>query len=337
MTFLFASCRNHESISSSILEDDAIYPVVTSEFFLKGTEIELKVGRIKNMFILKDKLLISEIKGNNILLSYSLIDNSITEFGHIGEGPENLTTPEFTKVVNIVENEESVIIFDFLTKSLYKLSLSDHSLNKIYDGKFDDATIQSMNLIGDSIVVFVGGRSSSLKFLNIKSNTSVSTVLKNPFNRPLEDHEIQKININDFGFNVTHNYGYTWNLINNYLDIYSTEGEILKSFQFGENKNIIKDKIIRKYAYYYKANSYKDFIYGLYGGFELNDQFLNMINISHLKSEVHIYNFNEPTLKRYILDRIVNTCAIDFKNNVIYCIQEGGNEDKPLVKYEMEN
>lgn len=332
---IFITCGDDNRSKAVVYENGVSLSLVSSTHELKGKEIELNTGYVKDINFFNEKLILLQYSGKNLITTFSTTDGSIHEFGHIGEGPGNIATPEFVKMVQIFEKTETILFYDYLSKSLYKLNLIEDLFQKIYNDNLNDAAIQSINIFGDSTIVIVGSSQSPLIFKNIKGNLINLITLINPLSRPLQIEEVQQLIPKDFGINSEHNLGFSWNIVKNCIDVYSNDGFLIKSYCYGENLNIT-NKINRNYAYYYNVKSCEDYLYGLYGGFESNDQFLNTM-FKYLKSEIHIFNFKDNSFKRYRLDRLVNTCVIDFKNNAIYCIQPRGDENKPLIKYEMEN
>lgn len=294
----------------------------------------LKAGKIQNISIYQDKLLIKENSGNDIITVYSIKEGTYEGYGNIGEGPGKIPTPEFSKLVQ-VEEEGSVIIFDFLTKKLYRLSLNDKSLKPVYNLSQEQGAAQSANWLDDSLVALADPMDSPIRILNLKNKKSIPIRMEQPFQRTLTVEERMQWYPKDLAFNSTYGLLLTWSILSNALNLIDLEGLQSKAYQFGENHNLADNKISRDKIYYYDGKTSGDWVYALYGGFDLDGMFLNKI-ISHIRSELHVYNLKEATLRRYKLDRLVNTCAIDFSNKYIYCIQEGGNEDKPLVKYEMD-
>jgi 6-phosphogluconolactonase (cycloisomerase 2 family) len=159
-----------------------------------------------------------------------------------------------------------------------------------------------------------------------------------PYNKSFDlenpKNYLESANPRDIGFNKKHKILYTWNSVLNSIDLHDRNGVFIKSYSFGTNKNINNKKFEGNYFYYYKIKSYGDYIYGLYAGFNTVENFTESL-IPNLKSEVHVFNVKTDEMKRYKLDRLINSCTIDFENNIIYCIEEN-SESQPLVKYEID-
>ncbi len=173
------------------------------------------------------------------------------------------------------------------------------------------------------------------KFSIFDLNTNETKVIPNIINDEIinPDQFYSAITPKDIGYNVEHKILFTWNGVLNTIDLYDTNGEFIKSYSYGTNQNIEDNKFKRKYFYYYNIKSQGDYIYGLYAGFNSLDNFTEAL-IPRLKSQIHIFNIRTDETKIYQLDRLINACAVDFSNNVIYAIEEG-NESQPLVKYEI--
>lgn len=316
------------------IEDGVSSPLTILDKPLKGLELVLKSGKIQSINIYKDKLIIKESNGSHIVTVYSLKEGTYAGYGSIGEGPGKIPNPEFCKLVH-VEEEGSVMIFDFLTKKIYRLSFTDNTLEPVYTLSRKEGAAQSGIWLGDSMLALADPSGDPLRILDLKSDKSTKAGLELPFRRTLTPEERMQWYPKDLAFNSKHRILVSWSIVSNTLSVYNIKENSLKGYQFGTNQNLADQKIRRKHIYYFDARTSGDWVYGLYGGFELNDRFMNKL-ISHIRPELHLYDLKGDTLRRYRLDRLVNTCAIDFTGDCIYCIQEGGNEDKPLVKYEMD-
>ncbi len=328
------SCSREANSSAVLIEDGVSSSLIILDIPLTGLELPLKSGKIQSINIYKDKLIIKESNGSHILTVYSLKEGTYTGYGSIGEGPGKIPNPEFCKLVH-VEEGGSVMIFDFLTKKIYRLSLMDNTLAPLYTLSREEGAAQSGIWLGDSILALADPAGDPIRILDLKSDKSIPASLELPFRRTLTPEERMQWYPKDLAFNTKHRLLLTWSIVSNTLSVNSTNGYNLKDYQFGANQNLDDNQIHRNKIYYYDGKTSGDWVYALYGGFDLNGQFLNKI-ISHIRSELHLYDLKGDTLRRFRLDRLVNTCAIDFTGNCIYCIQEGGKEDKPLVKYEMD-
>jgi hypothetical protein len=251
--------------------------------------------------------------------------NVVLNIGSIGEGDYDFMSNGFLKIVDV----DSVIqIYDFSTKSISLFeSITGELVDKIYlSNEFN--TAQSAFAIDSNEVLIVDLMSSeefnrTFKGANIQSpKFHISSAVC-----PLSDLKPRDIvYMNKLDKIVTYNIAW------NYINVYSGENQDPVRFEFGINENIEDDLYIgRNHLYYYDVDMVDSRVYALYIGVSSAKQLI-MSNVGALKSELHAYDLKESRVVRYFLDRLVNACSFDSKNNLIYCIQEGNN-DHPIVLF----
>jgi hypothetical protein len=293
-----------------------------------------KYGLIADIHFMNDKLLMLDVKSDSIFVHYNLKGELKKSFNK-GEGPNEFVSPQFLKITGFNNFSTDIQIFDF-NKGLFKLNLIDQKKESYFTlGNYDYKTsVQSIVLIEEGIFA-MANLDPLIKFSIY--NDVVKKTKKIPHNKNFDivnyKRYLESVTPVDIGFNKKHKLIYTWNGALNSIDLHDKNGVFIKSYSFGTNKNINNKNFDRKYFYYYNVKSQGDYIYGIYAGFNTFDNFTESL-IPNLKSEIHVFNIKTDEMKRYKLDRLVNSCSIDFENNIVYCIDEN-SESQPLMKYEI--
>jgi|GEM_PF-4582463 hypothetical protein len=303
---------------------------------LEGSNIgpKDKYGLIDDVYFIDNNLFMLDVKSDSIFLTYNLKGEIKKHFSK-GEDPNQFVSPEFLKISNINDLKSDVHIFEY-RKGLYQLNLTSKRKTPLL--KFADyglpLGIQSVSMMDKGEFAFVDTDPKTIFSLFDLDKKEIKGIPHNINNEIINPNQYYSaITPKDIGYNKDHKILFTWNVVLNTIDIYSTNGELIKSYGYGTNQNIENKKFERRYIYYYNVKSQGDFIYGLYAGFNTVDNFTEAL-IPSLKTQLHIFNIRTNEAKIYQLDRLINACAVDFTNNIIYAIEEN-SESQPLVKYEI--
>jgi hypothetical protein len=336
LILLFTSCENETESSFLISKEGERKQLSISPKHLEGSNIGPvdQYGLIDDIYFFDNNLLMYDVKSDSIFLTYNLTDEIKMHFSK-GEGPHQFVSPEFLKISNINDLASDVQIFQF-GKGLYQLNLEHNQKNPLF------ILSEYGSIRGVQSVIMMGKGKFATVDIEPKTKLSIFDLnTKEPKNIPQNindeiinsDQYYAAITPKDIGYNKNHEILFTWSGALNTIDLHDANGELIKSYVYGTNQNVEGNKFKRKYFYYYNLKSQGDYIYGLYAGFNMIDNFTQAV-IPILKSQVHIFNIRTNETRIYHLDRLINTCAVDFKNNVIYGIEEN-NESQPLVKYEI--
>ncbi len=256
-------------------------------------------------------------------------------FLRVGEGPDEVYSPQLIKLINTNQESSSIDYFNFGNAGLYRIKPTNASQPQLlFQVPKKYSQIQSCVKINDSIFAFVGPLDmGEVIIANIFDSSEIVVPHKQPLNRELNREEAKRLAVADIGYNRAHNCLYYWSIDFNSIYLRHIDGSPFKTYSFGTNKNIQEDGYSSDYMYYYSLKSEGDFIYGLYVGISSVEGFLEEY-IPLFKSELHLYNIRTDEVTRYKLDRLVNYCTIDFDQRLIYAVEED-NEDQPIVVYKM--
>jgi hypothetical protein len=293
-----------------------------------------KYGLIDDIYFIDNNLFMYDVKSDSIFLTYNLKWEIKKHFSK-GDSPNQFVSPQFLKISNINDIKLDVHIFEY-GKGLYQLNLTNNQktpLFKLANNASPTAT-QGVTMLEKEKFALVD-IDPKTKFSIFDLNTKETTNVPQNINDEIinADQYYVAITPKDIGYNKDHKILFTWNGVLNTIDLYDTNGEFIKSYGYGTNQNIKDNNFKRKYFYYYNIKSQGDYIYGLYAGFNTLENFTANL-IPFLKPQLHIFNIRTNEAKIYQLDRLINACAVDFTNNVIYAIEEN-SESQPLVKYEI--
>lgn len=335
--FFYLSCKK-ESPNYYIKESANIKQVENFSYNeLQGINIGPinKYGLIDDIHYMNNELLMLDVKSDSIFVKYNL-NGKLKKSFNKGGGPNEFISPQFLKITSFSNFSNDVQIFNF-NKGLYNLNLINQKKTPYFKlDKYDYKTsIQSIVMIEEGVFA-IANLDPLIKF-SIYNDVEKKTK-KIPHNKNLDlvnsTSYFETITPRDIGFNKKHKILYTWNGALNSIDIHDSNGTFIKSYSFGVNKNVNNKKFKKDYLYYYKIKSQGDYVYGIYAGFNTVDNFTESL-IPNLKSEIHVFNIKTDEMTRYKLDRLINSCTMDFENNIAYCIEEN-SESQPLVKYEID-
>jgi hypothetical protein len=336
LTILFTSCEKKNESLFILNNEGEMKQLSFSPKQLDGSNIGPidKYGLIDDIYFIGNNLFMYDVKSDSIFLIYNLKGKLKKYFTH-GEGPNQFFSPQSLKISNISNIVSDVKIFEF-GKGLYQLNLKNNQKTPLFSVKNYGSTsaIQSVTMMENEKFALVDTDQKtilSIFDLKTKKTTEIPHIINEEIINP--DQYYSGITPPDIGFNEEHKILFTWTGVFNTIDLYDSNGDFIKSYRYGTNLNIEDNKFKRKYFYYYNIKSHGDYIYGLYAGFNTLDNFTEAL-IPRLKSQLHIFNINTNEARIFQLDRLINACAVDFTNNVIYAIEEG-NESQPLVKYEI--
>jgi len=295
-----------------------------------------KYGLIDDIFFMDNELLMLDVKSDSIFLKYNLKEGGVKKSIIKGVGPNEIATPQFLKITSFSNFSNDIQVYNY-NKGLFKIDFVDQKTTSYFKlAKFDHKTsVQSIVMINKGIYA-ITSLDSQIKFSiysDITKETKQIPLSKKNLEIVFPKDVFQSTTPVDIGYNRKHKIIFTWDGYFNSIDLHDENGFFIKSYTFGSNKNIVNGKFTPKYFYYYNVKSQGDYIYGIYAGFNTKDNFTESL-IPHLKSEVHVFNIKTDEIKIYKLDRLINSCTIDFKKNIIYSIEEN-SESQPLVKYEM--
>lgn len=303
---------------------------------LEGTNIGPKdmYGLIDDIYFIDNNLFMLDIKSDSIFLTYNL-NGEIQKHFSKGEDPDQFFSPQFLKISTINDIKSDVHIFEY-RKGLYQLNLTNNQKTPIF--KLADFGLplgmQNVAMMEKGIFAFVDTDPKtifSIFNLDTKDTKGIPHRINDEILNP--DQYYAAITPPDIGYNKDHKILFTWTGVFNTIDLYDTKGNFIKSYGYGTNQNIQDNMFKRKYFYYYNVKSEGDYIYGLYAGFNTLENFTADL-IPFFKTQLHIFNIRANEARIYQLDRLINACAVDFTNSVIYAIEEN-SESQPLVKYEI--
>jgi hypothetical protein len=303
---------------------------------LEGSNIgpKDKYGLIDDVYFIDNNLFMLDVKSDSIFLTYDLKGELKKHFSK-GEDPTQFVSPEFLKISTINDLKSDVHIFEY-RKGLYQLNLTSKRKTPLF--KLADyglpLGIQSVSIMEKGEFAFVDLDPKtifSIFDLDKQETKGISHTINDKILNA--DQYYSAITPKDIGYNKDHNILFTWTGVFNTIDLYDAKGNFIKSYGYGTNQNIQDNKFKREYFYYYNVKSEGDYIYGLYAGFNTLENFTADL-IPFLKTQLHIFNIRTNEAEIYELDRLINACAVDFMNNVIYAIEEN-SESQPLVKYEI--
>lgn len=337
LILLFFSCTKDKKHFYLIKNNDSKLIKTTTINTLSGENIGPidKYGLIKDIQYNNNELLMLERKSDSVFIKYNLLNKSIKKSITRGEAPNQIRSPQFAKITGFYNFSDSIQIYDF-NKGLFNINFDKQKITPIFKLDKTDyrSTVQSIVMIKNNLYAFANLDIEKFYILD-DINKEIKKI---PENKELDmvysNKNLRLITPTDIGFNKKNRVLFTWNGILNSIDIFDETGKYLKSYKYGVNQNIENKNIKRKYFYYNNLKSFNNFIYGIYSGFNVTENFTQSL-IPHLKSEIHIFNIKTNEVKRIKLDRLINCCTIDFKHNIIYAIEEN-NESQPLVKYEMD-
>ncbi len=295
-----------------------------------------KYGLIEDIYYFNEKLLMLDTKADTIFIKYGLKNKEIKKSITKGEGPNQIQDSQFIRITNFNNFEDDIQIYNF-NKGLLQLNFEKQNFTYLFKLQNQDyrSTIQSIIKIRDSIYAYTSlDGSNEFVIYNEKLKTKKEVPTLKDLDIDYNSKTLQEITAVNIGFNANNNIIYTSNNILNSINLFNEKGEYIKKISFGKNKNIVEKRLKRNYFYYYNVKSQDDFLYALYTGTTPLDQFKQNL-ISHIKTQLHIFNLKTDQMKVYQLDRLVSCATIDFDNKVIYAIDED-NESQPLVKYEMD-
>ena len=303
---------------------------------LEGSNIgpKDKYGLIDDVYFIDNNLFMLDVKSDSIFLTYNLKGEIKKHFSK-GEDPNQFVSPEFLKISNINDLKSDVHIFEY-RKGLYQLNLTSKRKTPLlkFAGYGLPLGIQSVSMMEKGEFAFVDLDPKtifSLFDLDKQETKGISHTINEKILNA--DQYYSAITPKDIGYNKDYNILFTWTGVFNTIDLYDAKGNFIKSYGYGTNQNIQDNKFKREYFYYYNVKSEGDYIYGLYAGFNTIENFTQAL-IPTLESQIHIFNIRTNEASIFRLDRLINACAVDFTNNVIYAIEEN-SESQPLVKYEI--
>jgi hypothetical protein len=295
-------------------------------------------GQLKNISMVGATIVVQDTKSGHAFLGLK-DDLGLFSFQAVGDGPGKIDDANLIKIVNNDEASDEMYFFNFLTKSVNSIKVQPGASYQAV-GKIPESygrELQSAVNINDSLVA-VTGNFAETKFAIFNRNSQKEVLRSeyiNSFAAELTEEERVQISPTDIKHNNKHQLIIVNNASLNSIDIFSETGQLHKFYSFGAFKNLSEEKkLSRDYFYYYDVKTKEDVVYCLYMGVEHSEIAIKDLFFFSARPELHVYNLLTDELQRYKLDRLINACVLDLKNNAVYCIEEN-NEDQPLVKYEI--
>ncbi len=338
---LFFSCGNgHEVASYKVITATSVEERSAKLIELTGENFgpERVFGRLLDILLVNATIVVKDQKNDYAFIGLKG-ENSLFSFQALGDGPDQVTNPDLVKIVSYDESLNKLYFFDYSNKSLSSVEIQPNSVFQKYCEVPESywGQIQSAVNLDDSLVA-VTGLFSQTKFIVFDRNNQKEVARSeyvNSFANELSEEGRVKAAPVDIKFNTNNSLIIINNPSINSIDTYSISGKLNKFYSFQNFKNISTENIFSSdYFYYYSVKSQGDVVYGLYLGVENKMIALQDLFLSSARPELHVFNLLTDELLRFRLDRVVNACVLDTKNNVVYCIDED-NEEQPLVKYEI--
>lgn len=333
--FLIAvsSCSDSNT-NFSIVSSESENGFEIQEVHLQGHNIKTDnlFGLIKDVRYSDNSLYILDSSSENVISKLDLKNNKLTPLIQKGEGPNEIENGDIVKI-NRVENGR-IEYHEFYNPYINFVD-ERNPLSVIEGNRLPDEFINAQASIGltDQSVALVG--SSESNTIDIIKNGERSIIaLPDYFDFGRELSVDEKSIVMPKNVRSSDRHLLIWRNQFNRLEIINKDGTPFKNYSFGKNENITKDGLGRQFLYYFDAKIEGKYVYAMYGGFDMLDNFTES-QIPFLKSELHVFNLETDDILRFKFDRLINYCTIDFDRNIIYAVEED-NEAQPLVKYNFE-
>jgi len=333
---LLSACKKSDKEYLKENDNEIIFNEFPSVVEIKGQKLKYTndvPGYIRSIFIV-DSLTIIQGRISDSLMIFNKDDMQyITSFSKLGNGPNEISIPSFASF-----NADNLIlgIMDFGKKKAFFYNIdSIVNFQKYKPEIYDVANPFSNPILNDGFIYYSniqqGDYSNLLVRQNIKSG-KIESVDKHHLINPKDIVKGQEVSGLSGNYIIRNNYlVYSYFFDSKFL-IRNLNNNSVVYVHYNDNirgsGDIIEPKNNPKLAYRRPYLS-EDNIYLSYQGTKIYKN----ENKRNYPKEIHVFNYNGQPIKKILLDREINTFAVDEMNNKLIAVDP--NLETLLVEFDL--